>query len=609
MASLASLQVQSITLILLRLVFLTSLLIVIIWSIRGIVWLVWSPSKQENTIQVQAFDLVKGTEVRKGQGDVVAKILSAKMRRVIGILSTDLSRYAPTQPVLLESATPKVVQLAPDVSTRFDVEIKAFDFDVAGVVNYLSDRLSTGPVIHGEATITDKGIEVIAVFRDESANSNVVSSWTGRSSGSLDEALEDLAHQIVSGLHRDTDPQISVLSTSQFKRYVSALEAYQVYIRNKGSERSGALDQRLREAAELLRPIADESPSGRVCSYLASIYTLLNQPVEAKKFLVKAVGLNPNDRYASGALVRIMGVLVAQPKPAVEFTDVKSLTNQPAFAITHIKEAIANAGKMQSIKVAVISTGVSLPEPYRDRVLPGYNFVQDDRDTQDENGHGTSVSILVALIAPKAQILPVKVLDAGGTGDVINIIKGIDYAIEQGARIVILPLRWPENDPDLDETLRRARQARVLPVVAAGNDPEIRSGLTYSADSLVVAATNDLDELTTYTSRGNWVSLAAPGDEILVIDQHNYPNKQSGTSFSCTIVAGIAALVWSSRPELTDRELETILKSTARDISGEHPNTKGNVGAGVIDALAAVKKAREFRRMDRKTQVRAKDGS
>ena len=253
--------------------------------------------------------------------------------------------------------------------------------------------------------------------------------------------------------------------------------------------------------------------------------------------------------------------------------------------------------------VAVVDTGSSPDHPeLQGRVLAGKNFVTSGPGV-DDNGHGTHVSGTIAGLhvgfAPAVQILPAKFLDRDGSGSLEAALSAIDYAVQQGARI--LSNSWgggPLDRPMLD-LIRKAEQRGVLFVAAAGNDgqdndqtPSYPSG--YLADNVVaVAATDQRDLLASFSNYGlRSVHVAAPGVAILSSYLGGKYAKLSGTSMATPAITGTAALMMSVNPRLTPRQIRDILVETADPIDGL---SGASVSRGRLNALKAVETAQRTR--------------
>ena len=252
-----------------------------------------------------------------------------------------------------------------------------------------------------------------------------------------------------------------------------------------------------------------------------------------------------------------------------------------------------------STVVAVIDTGVN----YRHtdlvgKVLPGWDFVNNDSDALDDQGHGTSVAGAVAAYGNNgkgvagvnwsAAILPVKVLDSYGSGAYSDVAQGIVYAADRGAKIINLSLGGPDASSVMQDAVNYAVSKGCLVICAAGNAGT--SAPMYPGackGSFAVSATDSSDKITNWSSYGNHVSVSAPGLNILTTTMDGSYATVSGTSFSSPIVAGVASLVWGVKSTLTAAQVASVLTSTADDlgISGKDQY----YGFGRINANKAVR--------------------
>lgn len=265
--------------------------------------------------------------------------------------------------------------------------------------------------------------------------------------------------------------------------------------------------------------------------------------------------------------------------------------------------------------IAIVDTGVYAAHPdLRDKVLPGYDFVNEDDDPSDDNGHGTHVAGIIAAsinkaagiagVSPGSRIMPLKVLDAAGAGSTSNVARAIIWATDHGARIVNLSLGSPKVSSALGDAIGYAYKRGVLVIAASGNSFKGSNSPIYPAaypEVIAVAATTSADAHASYSSAGPYVDLAAPGGDPLG-PQDNDPGhwiastywtggapayaRLAGTSQASPHVAGVAALVLSVDPGLSNTQVEEILESTATDLG---PGGKDDLfGHGRVDARASV---------------------
>lgn len=235
-------------------------------------------------------------------------------------------------------------------------------------------------------------------------------------------------------------------------------------------------------------------------------------------------------------------------------------SEQSGLRIARFAEAWGTSLGSPDVIVAVLDTGVSAQHPdLAGAVLPGHDIVNGDGDAADDHGHGTAVAGVIGARANNAlgiagvcwlcRILPVKVLAANGYGTTSAVAAGIVWAADRGADVINLSLGSPDTTEALTSAVRYANGRGALIVAAAGN-----AGATtpfYPAaepDVLAVAATDDDDRPYSWSNRGGWVPLAAPGClPTTVLAGYGF---ECGTSFSAPIVAGLAGLALGLRPAL-----------------------------------------------------------
>jgi subtilisin family serine protease len=256
--------------------------------------------------------------------------------------------------------------------------------------------------------------------------------------------------------------------------------------------------------------------------------------------------------------------------------------------------------------VAVVDSGVDATHPdLAGRVVAGPDLVDGDELPDDPTGHGTHIAGIIAAaagngiggtgIAPAARILAVRVLGADNHGSAANVAAGIDAAVAAGADVVNLSFNWSQDNPELANVtaaMRRAADAGVLLVVAAGNDAQARCEEPVLPERAlcVGALTPDL-KLASFSSHGDGLGLVAPGDDILSTWRAGAYESLSGTSQAAAMTSGVAALL--AGLGLRGDALMQRLVLTARDIGTPGPDASS--GAGMLDADRAVEGALERR--------------
>ena len=271
------------------------------------------------------------------------------------------------------------------------------------------------------------------------------------------------------------------------------------------------------------------------------------------------------------------------------------------WGIDAVKAAASwSVTKGAGVTVAVVDTGVDARhEDLAGQVLTGVDLSGRTPVVGggiDPNGHGTHVAGIIAAadngvggvgVAPEAKILPVRVLDKDGAGYASDVAEGIIYAVDHGALVINLSLGGPIPSSAQEAAIEYAVQKGVTVLAAAGNSgpgaaPEYPAALP---GVIAVAATTPEDQAASFSTRGAYVDIAAPGTMILSSlpgDDYAY---ESGTSMATPFAAGVAALV---RAVDLSRQVDMLglLTGTAQDIDAAGVDTA--TGAGLVCASCAV---------------------
>lgn len=265
--------------------------------------------------------------------------------------------------------------------------------------------------------------------------------------------------------------------------------------------------------------------------------------------------------------------------------------------------------------IAIIDTGVNLTHPdltnkiYRDAngTVIGYDYVNNDTNPTDDNGHGTHCAGIAAAqvnnglgIAGIAgwdgnagsdttftRIMPVKVLAANGSGTTTGVANGIRFAADKGARVISMSLGGG-GSTTLANAVSYAWSKGCVVVAAAGNNGS--SSLSYPAaypNVISVAATDSGDKLASFSNYGSWVVCAAPGVNIIAPYGNSY-SYLSGTSMATPHVAGEVALLASQAPNLTNVTLRSLVLTNTDPVVSYNGRTIGGGRVNVYKAMQAV---------------------
>jgi thermitase len=215
--------------------------------------------------------------------------------------------------------------------------------------------------------------------------------------------------------------------------------------------------------------------------------------------------------------------------------------------------------------------------------------------------HGTAVAGVIAArdngvgvvgIAPRVRILPVRVTNSSnGSAYLSDLAACVRYAGDHGARVVNVSYSGAESN-SIDAAATYARNKGTLLFMAAGNSGVDISSFPAYPSFLTVGATTSKDERSSFSNYGKAVDLVAPGSSILTTVPGKAYSYMSGTSFSSPLIAGVAALIFSVRPDLKPKDVEAILRQTAVNIGDAFYFGSGRVSAAGAVALARTYKAR-----------------
>lgn len=284
-----------------------------------------------------------------------------------------------------------------------------------------------------------------------------------------------------------------------------------------------------------------------------------------------------------------------------------ALTRLQAETLWKRADGAATSGTRRAV-VAVLDTGVDAGHPdLSGNVQGGRDEVDPGTSAADPNGHGTHVAGIVAAVAnnrrgvaglaPRASVLPVRVMDARGSGTSDDLARGIVWAADRKVHVISMSLSFTGSDPAVASAVSYARRKGVLVVAAAGNSgcglllrtPE------YPAAYPGVVGVGSVDErsqVSSFSSCGSWVDVAAPGSGIWSTTpatnrlgcSGSYCSL-SGTSMATPYVAAAAALAMSRRGWSAETVAARI-ERTARDLGAAGKDER--YGSGLLDARALV---------------------
>ncbi|PIT90782.1 MAG: hypothetical protein COU22_00280 [Candidatus Komeilibacteria bacterium CG10_big_fil_rev_8_21_14_0_10_41_13] len=340
------------------------------------------------------------------------------------------------------------------------------------------------------------------------------------------------------------------------------------------------------------------------------------------------------------------------------------LKNQGYFNNLYILDAWDIKNKSPEVVVAVIDSGVDIEHPdLYQNIWTNPGEIAGDQIDNDNNGyiddingwdfvlnipdprpkltgkftnlginHGTLVSGVIgamgdnnfglAGVSWQIKIMPLKMFNGEGNGDLFLLEKAINYAIDKGADIINLSLVGVQYDQSLQDIIKKAYDNNIIIVAAAGNETVVKGsdqdfgldlsenpqypicydGLNGANYVLGVGSVDRDDKKSAFSNYGtSCLDVYAPGENYFGLtavlpaspDYLSYfGGYYSGTSLSAPLVSGTAALLKSLRPDLTNQEIYSLIIESADDITRQNPGLSDKLGGGRLNVYAALEAAK-----------------
>lgn len=261
----------------------------------------------------------------------------------------------------------------------------------------------------------------------------------------------------------------------------------------------------------------------------------------------------------------------------------------------------------EGVKIAVVDTGCDLKHPdLVDNLLPGINLINTSKPPLDDNGHGTHATGIICASnneigvvgsAPGAKVMPIKVLDKTGNGDLGTVAIGVRWAVDNGADFISMSLGSPRPLQNIRKAIQYAESKGVVVFCAAGNMGLSRDVFFPSAypETIAIGSIDENFDRSKFSNTGKNLDFLAPGGKILSTTPNSWYGIMSGTSQACPWVVGIAALclAWQRKykPETPLRGAQAYRDLFAKHcISVKGKNNKQIYqGFGIIDPRELLK--------------------
>jgi serine protease len=343
--------------------------------------------------------------------------------------------------------------------------------------------------------------------------------------------------------------------------------------------------------------------------------TLLNQMRRARWAKYTEV-IEPNYLYSLPEASQAQFPI--NPGKEVSKKGTSSLPNDPLYPqqwnLHSINlEAARAISTGKNVTVAIVDTGIAkVPDLDDLNFVEGYDFINDETNASDDQGHGTHIAGTIAQttnngygtagIAPDARLMPLKVVTVGGSATAADIAEAIRSAANRDADVINLSLAGTGYSATMQQAIDYAYRKGVVTVAAAGNSNQ--NAVTYPArynHVLSVAATDISGKRAAYSNFGAGVNFAAPGGVVttekptggIIQNTFDLKNKESlfapyqGSSFAAAHLSGAVALI-KSIAKLEPDQIEQVLVQTSRKPTSDPLN---EYGVGTIDVAAALQVA------------------
>jgi thermitase len=259
-------------------------------------------------------------------------------------------------------------------------------------------------------------------------------------------------------------------------------------------------------------------------------------------------------------------------------------------------------GMGEGVTVAVLDTGCDLDHPdLVDNLVPGLNVINPKKPPEDDNMHGTHVTgILCAAhndigmvgVAPKCKVMPIKVLDKNGSGNLENVAIGIRWAADHGADIISMSLGSPAPVQQVRKAIQYAAKKGIVTFVAAGNAGNTKEVFFPAAypETIAIGSIDESFNRSTFSNTGKNLDFLAPGTNIFSTVPDNWYAVLSGTSMACPFAVACAALVLSYKrkahidlPLNTVEDYKAVFKKYSTNVTNKNMNSIFYEGFGIID--------------------------
>lgn len=284
-------------------------------------------------------------------------------------------------------------------------------------------------------------------------------------------------------------------------------------------------------------------------------------------------GVDPNH-------AALAGVLLPGYNFADESTNVSEFQDLSSSTIAALQQSTSTVLE-QSTSTVLEAQNVIPMGPAVAAILDQSTSTVLEGNTPQDFGHGTMVAGIVHLIAPTANIMPLRAFHTDGSSSLSSIIRAIYYAADHGANVISMSFSTAQPSPGLQSAVQYALKKNITVVAAAGNDGVKTLVFPASFGGVDgIGSTTNSDQRSVFSNFGSGVvAFAAPGEGVISTYPGGLYAAGWGTSFSAPMFAGSAALVLQARPNAKPGDVGNALSKTKQI---------GDMGYGRIDLLQSL---------------------
>ena len=306
------------------------------------------------------------------------------------------------------------------------------------------------------------------------------------------------------------------------------------------------------------------------------------------------------NRFRCLSLLLLASLILASASLVVEGSlNDTSVAQQWGWYRIKADQALDTGYEGAGVVVALLDTGIDAGHPdLAANIISGWNFIDNNSNVTDVDGHGTMVagivaavannSIGIAGVAPKVSIMPLKVLSESD-GSLIDVNSAIRYAADHGAKIIGMSLggSYSRLSQAMENAIDYAYKRGCILVAGAGNDNSTEPFYPAYYDQVIaVSAIDQGDMKASFSNYGSYIDFCAPGVGILSTTKGGGYGYADGTSFATPFVTGVVALMLSKYPSMNADSVVAALRSQAEDLG--LAGWDQYYGWGLVNAYAAV---------------------